>query len=320
MKRNSRIARTAGAACLLLLSLPGLSQRANQTNILRDTFGYDEDTKKSVSLEDLHQGCSIRDCIVSIDNPKYVAAGDASHVADDDIVLALSWKGYHRAWPANILDQHEIVNDIIGGTPMAITWCPLCGSAVGVIREVDGRVTEFGVSGLLYNSDLVFYDRATETLWDQIIAKGIVGPLTDVELELVPITMTRWGRWKEAHPDTLVLSADTGFMRDYSRDAYARYRGSDRLMFPVSKNNDAIRPKSVVFGFDLGEHTVAFTESHLQGRSALEYQVEGRTLSVTIAEDGAINMTDPDSGEQYSPTRLYWFAWYTFHPETVLVR
>ena len=109
------------------------------TDILRDTFGFDASTTKSVALEDLHQGCPARDCIPSIDSPKYVSAEEAAHVADEDMVVAISLHGDQRAYPARILDRHEIVNDTIGGVPIAITWCPLCGSAVGIEREVIQR-------------------------------------------------------------------------------------------------------------------------------------------------------------------------------------
>jgi hypothetical protein len=308
------------AILMLVLAFPAAAQRTFDTDILKETFGFDDDSTKSVVLDDLRQGCSRRDCIPSIDDPKYVTVAEARHVDDDDIVLALSLKGQHRAWPTRILDQHEIVNDIIAEIPIAITWCPLCGSAVGVVREIDGHITEFGVSGLLYNSDLVFYDRKTETLWDQIEAKGIVGPLTDARLELVPVTMTRWNRWKTAHPDTLVLSTDTGFDFDYSRDAYGKYRGEERLMFPVANTSDAIHPKSVVFGFDLGGRQIAFAEALVLKSSPLEHEFQGQTYDVVHARDGAITLTNRESGEVYSPVRLYWFAWYTFHPETELVR
>jgi len=313
-------ARSFVVILMLVLALSAAAQRTFSTDILKDIFGFDDESVKSVVLDDLRQGCSRRDCIPSIDNPKYVTVAEATHVDDDDVVLALSLKGYHRAWPARILDQHEIVNDVIAGMPIAITWCPLCGSAVGVVREIDGQITEFGVSGLLYNNDLVFYDRKTETLWDQIEAKGIVGPLTDTRLELVPVTMTRWKRWKAAHPDTLVLSADTGFDFDYSRDAYGKYRDEERLMFPVANSSDAIHPKSVVFGFELGSRQIAFAEALLLQSSPLEHEFQGQTYDVARAGDGAITLANRESGEVYSPLRLYWFAWYTFHPETELVR
>lgn len=310
----------AGIVLGLALAPTSFAQRAFETDILADTFGFDEGTPKSVSLTELQQGCPARDCIPSIDDPVFVAAARANHINDDDIVLAVSWQGEYRAYPTRILDQHEIVNDVIAGTPIAITFCPLCGSGVGIIREVDGQVTEFGVSGLLYNSALVFYDRATETLWDQIVAEGIVGPETGSKLQLVPVTMTRWGRWRTAHPDTLVLSADLGAGKDYSQDYYAKYRQDDKLMFSVSKTDDSIRPKTVVFGFDLGSFSVAVTESALGDSGELSYDSPGGKVKIRLHDDGAVTAVSVDSGESYVATRLFWFAWYTFHPGTELLR
>jgi hypothetical protein len=308
-----------GIAALIVVST-AVAQRSFETDILGETFGFDETTKKTVSLADLHQGCPARDCIPSIDKPKFVAANSASHVNDDDVVLAIVWQGEHRAYPSSILDRHEIVNDTIAGTPIAITWCPLCGSGVGIRREVDGKVTEFGVSGLLYNSDLVFYDRATETLWDQIEAAGIVGPMTGEKLELIPVTITRWSRWRAAHPDTLVLSTDTGFDLDYASDPYANYRQSAGTMFPVMRKDDRMPPKSVVYGFQLEDQPIAFAESLLQKQGRYVHKLSGRALTVTLNDDGSVSLEDDESGESYAPIRLFWFAWYTFHPETILVR
>jgi len=303
---------------LLIASAEAYAQRSFEHDILRDTFGFDETTRKTVALGDLNQGCSARDCIPSIDNPKYVSVNEADQVSDDDVVIALSWKGEYRAYPARILDHHEIVNDTIAGTPISITWCPLCGSAVGIHREVAGHVTEFGVSGVLYNSDLVLYDRATNTLWDQIIAEGIVGELTGEKLKMIPVSMTTWGRWKTAHPDTLVLSIDTGFEKDYSVDRYAEYRDSARLMFSVQQTDERVHPKTVVFGFQVGDSKVAFTEALLKERPSITHDLNGRQVTVTMKDDGSVLLVT-DDGEQYSPIRLFWFAWYTFYPQTSLV-
>lgn len=303
---------------ILLLPVFATAQRAYDTDILRQTFGFDESTTKSVALEDLHQGCPARDCIPSIDAPNYVSAAEATHVADDDMVVALSLNGDDRAFPARILDRHEIVNDTIGDVPIAITWCPLCGSAVGIEREVDGNVTEFGVSGVLYNSDLVFYDRTSNTLWDQVEAKGIVGPKTGQQLTLVPVTMTTWSRWRNAHPDTLVLSADTGFEIDYSKDPYARYRGEAGLMFPVSAEDDRVHPKSVVYGFDVAGTPIAYTQNLLEKDGAHVSERGALQLTATLNDDGSVTLED-QAGEIYVGTRLFWFAWYTFHPDTELV-
>ncbi len=293
------------------------AQRTFDVDILAETFGFDETTKKSVALADLRQGCPARDCIPSIDNPKFVSAETATHVGDDELVITLSYKGQHRAYPSQILDHHEIVNDKVAGDALAITWCPLCGSAVGVERTVAGEITEFGVSGVLYNSDLVLYDRATETLWDQIEAKGVVGSMTDVKLTLVPVSMSTWGKWRGKHPDTVVLSADTGFEYDYTQDRYAEYRDSTRLFMPVSASDERVHAKTVVFGFELPSGPIAFAQSLLQDGGDYRHDLGGEEAVVTLHNDDKVTL---QLGEQtHHPIRVFWFAWYTFHPETDLI-
>jgi len=312
-----RLMRSLVLTALLLPFAAANAQRSFDVDILAETFGFDETTKKSVELSDLHQGCPARDCIPSIDNPKYVSADEATHVADDELVITLSYKGEYRAYPSQILDHHEIVNDTIAGDPLAITWCPLCGSAVGIERTVGGTVTEFGVSGVLYNSDLVFYDRATETLWDQIEAKGIVGKMTDVQLTLVPVSMSRWAKWRDKHPDTLVLSTDTGFEYDYSQDRYAEYRVSTSLFMPVSASDERVHAKTVVFGFDLPSGSAAYAESVLQAGGSYSHNLNGEGAVITLHEDGKVTMQR--GAETHHPIRVFWFAWYTFHPGTDLI-
>src|SRR3546814_872206 len=171
----SNISRVFSLLILLLLSGLGHAQSERKTdddeartraartwpvNVLSETFGFDENTPAEVPLSELIQGCPARDCIPAIENPKFVSAEQADFLADDDIVLAISVDGVHRAYPTAILSRHEIVNDTIAGQPIAITYCPLCGSGAAFSRRIDGEVTTFGVSGVLHNSDLVLYDRA----------------------------------------------------------------------------------------------------------------------------------------------------------------
>jgi hypothetical protein len=307
----SRLFLLAGA---LLLSTLTFAQRSYDVDILAETFGFDDSTKKTVPLDKLMQGCPARDCIPSIDNPKYVTADQANHVDDEDLVITLAYEGEYFAFPTKILDHHEIVNDTFAGIPLAITWCPLCGSAVGIERSLSGSVTEFGVSGVLYNSDLVLYDRTTETLWDQIEAKGIVGPLTGEHLTMVPVSMSKWARWKAKHPETRVLTTDTGFDKDYTADRYAEYRESTRLFMPVSATSERLHAKTVVYGFELDAGKIAYTEELLA--EPYTHEFAGEETTVTVAEDGTVAMQR--SGKTHYPIRLFWFAWYTFHPETAL--
>ena len=309
------------ALAAILLSIPAAlwaEGRTFETDILRETFGFDEATPGTVDLADLHQGCPARDCIPSIDRPRFVGAADADFLADDDLVLAIEVDTDARAYPTRILNYHEIVNDIVAGRPLAITWCPLCGSGLAFEREFDGGPTEFGVSGVLFNSDLVMYDRRTGTLWDQVRGLGIVGPLTGSRLQPVPLSVTRWGQWRAAHPSTRVLSPDTGHDLDYDVDPYERYREGAGLMFPVGATDDRVGPKTVVFGAFVDGQYIAWTERLLADQRRLEDRLGERELTVVYGDDGAVVISDAKAGREFVPVRLFWFAWYAFHPETVL--
>ncbi len=285
-------------------------------DILAETFGFEENSPASVAIADLYQGCPERDCIPSIDKPKYLSAGEAdSYMNDDTLVMAIDHKGDRRAWPIRVLDFHEIVNDTIGGDPIAVTWCPLCGSGLAFERTLDGEVIELGVSGVLHDSDLVMYDRKTQSLWQQITGEAIMGPALGKRLQEVPVTMTEWGRWLETHPDTRVLSLDTGFDRDYGDTRrYDAYEQSDRVAFPVANRDLSVHPKAVVHGFTVDEKHLAVMDTSLD-EGNLKHVFNGLALTIRRHEDGSVTATDPD-GNTHHATRLFWFAWFNFRPDT----
>lgn len=176
-----------------------------------------------VPLTELRSGGPPPDGIPPIDDPKFVPVAGVDFLAENEPVMAVDVDGDARAYPVQILIWHEIVNDTVGGIPLAVTYCPLCNSAVAYDRRVDGRVMSFGTSGLLWNSALVMYDRQTETLWSHFNGEAIVGVLTGTELETFPVATVPWGVWRDAHPDGLVLSRDTGFDRQYGSNPYPGY-------------------------------------------------------------------------------------------------
>jgi len=286
-------------------------------DILRDTFGYDESTPSKVEFEEMYQGCPKRDCIPSIDNPEYVDAGEASDfLGGDELVIAIDHNGDKRAWPIRILDFHEIVNDTVGGDPIAVTWCPLCGSGLAFDRKVDGQVVEFGVSGLLHDSDLVMYDRATNSLWQQITGEAVMGPAIGQTLEEVPATITEWSTWKQAHPGTKVMMppADSGMNYGDSR-RYAAYEESERLAFPTARRDLSIHPKTVVHGFTIDGMHLAVTEKTLDDSPELQTELGAHSLTIERHDDGRVTATNGD-GNTYSAVRSFWFAWFNFHPGT----
>ena len=176
-----------------------------------------------VPLTELRSGGPPPDGIPPIDDPKFVPVASVDFLAENEPVMAVDVDGDARAYPVQILIWHEIVNDTVGGVPLAVTYCPLCNSAVAYDRRVDDRVMSFGTSGLLWKSALVMYDRQTETLWSHFNGEAIIGMLTGTELETFPVATVPWGVWRDAHPDGLVLSRDTGFDRNYGSNPYPGY-------------------------------------------------------------------------------------------------
>jgi hypothetical protein len=288
-------------------------------NIKTETFGFDENSPSDHPWVDVIQGCPARDCIPSIDEPKFVAAADASFMQDDDLVLAVSHEGVERAYPTRILVFHEIVNDTVAGVPVAISYCPLCGSGLAFRRVLDGETIEFGVSGLLHNSDLIMYDRKTESLWQQIEGKAFAGPKRGHQLETFPMTMGTWKDWKKAHPHTQVLSTDTGFedMKYADDSPYGDYNSSERLMFPVSLSDARLHPKRVIHGLEVNGQPVAYDQKFLQEKGEFSDTIGGQQLSVRYNSDGSVRIKNAE-GEVLIAHRMFWFAWYTFHPDTLL--
>lgn len=186
----------------------------------------------SVDFGELRSGGPPRDGIPSIDAPQFVSqAAAAEWLAGNEPVIALEIDGDARAYPLQILTWHEIANDTVGDVPVAVTFCPLCNAAVVFDRRLDGEIYEFGVSGLLRNSDLVMYDRTTESLWQQFTGAAIIGDLTGRQLEFVPSTLISFADFQAAYPDGTVLSRETGFDRQYGRNPYVGYDQLDQRPF-----------------------------------------------------------------------------------------
>lgn len=185
----------------------------------------------SVPYDELLSGGPPRDGIRSIDDPKFITNDEAAEwLADNEPVIALEIDDDARAYPLQIITWHEIVNDEVGGVPAVVTFCPLCNSALAFERTVNGQVFEFGVSGLLRNSDLIMYDRTTETLWQQFTGDAIVGDLTGQRLTFLPTSIVSFADFRAAHPDGQVLSRDTGLRASYGSNPYAGYDTYDHVL------------------------------------------------------------------------------------------
>jgi hypothetical protein len=304
---------------LVLLGLAVLLS-SRSLSVSRDN-GFDL-SDPLVPREAIFHGGPPRDGIPSIDNPRFVSADKASFLKTEDRVLGLVFDGVVRAYPIKILNYHEIVNDRINGQTIVISYCPLCGSGIAFKPESTDTDNTFGVSGLLYNSDMLLYDRDTESLWSQIMGIAISGKLKGKKLLTLVMADTTWAHWLQRHPDTEVLSTKTGYWRDYDRHPYGAYDINNALYFPVSNTNVRYHPKERVIGLTLGQQAKAYPFSELAKQHQARFSDEFAGQTLTIEFDAA-SQSAVIYDAQHRPlptTTLFWFAWYAFHPDTDVFR
>ncbi len=291
---------------------------AAQAQILND-FDLSE---AAVAADQIKRGGVPRDGIPSIDDPKFIVADDADFLKDKDRVLGVFRNGIAKAYPIRILDHHEIVNDHFGDEAIVVTYCPLCYTGMVFSAMAADLNFTFGVSGLLYNSDVLLYDRQTGSLWSQVLSMAITGPLKGMTLPSLPTSHTTWRDWSERYPDTLVLSTDTGFKRNYRRSPYLNYARTSRLMFPVENKNKDFRNKDLVLGITANEVTKAYPFKELEKNQQKKFEdsVGGTTITVEWFESEDFARILDDTGQELPSVIAYWFAWYAFHPDTDVFR
>lgn len=276
--------------------------RASQTDFPCPEYAYIRDNILS--------GGPPKDGIPSINHPVYIKA-DQAELADSDIIFGIDFQGFVAAYPASILVWHEVVNDITAGLEISVTYCPLTRSTIGFI----GR--SLGVSGTLYNSNLVMYDRVTESHIPQILGLGIDGELCGQLLPTFPVVTTTWENWRARHPETIVLTDDTGYRRDYGRDPYAGYSENEDIYFPLTTESVALPPKSMVLGIEHGGDSAAvvldnFAQRHPEGNTF----ILGGGM-ITVWWDGDLQVVKTDS--DVKQVNAFWFAWFAQHPETRVI-
>ncbi len=272
-----------------------------------------------IPASQIFSGGPDKDGIPSINAPKFIKARDADFVKDKDRVLGITVNGISKAYPISILNWHEIVNDSIGDVFFTITYCPLCGTGVAFDSKVNGKTLSFGVSGLLYNSDVLLYDRETESLWSQLLSKAVTGKYKSTRLKMLPVMHTTWADWKQFHPSTLVLSKNTGYWRSYSRDPYSGYEQSSNIFFPVSnKAPKKYHPKERVLGLVSGKLYKAypFVELNRQDKEKFTDVVAGKPYTIYWNKKEQSGYLTDEVGVIIPVVQSYWFAWYAFHPET----
>lgn len=245
-------------------------------------------------LNKILSGGPPKDGIPSIDKPKFISVEEADKFLDDnDLVLGLNYNNVQKAYPLRILNWHEIVNDFANDEAVLITYCPLCGTGIAFKREINNEEVEFGTSGKLYNSNLVMYDRKTDSYWYQLTGEAIVGELTGMKLEKIAIDTVRWSDWKKQYPNTLALSRDTGFIRNYDVNPYGDYENSKDIFFPVDNDDDRLFAKEFIYGIEINGKTKAYPWSEVKKTIIVNDEFNDKKLLVlSKPEDGAVRIFD----------------------------
>ncbi|MGI8878491.1 MAG: DUF3179 domain-containing protein [Candidatus Limnocylindria bacterium] len=264
------------------------------------------------------------DGIPPVEKPTYVSIAEASKQwRDDAVVDTFTINGQARAYPRIITVWHEIVNENAGGKPIAITYCPLTGSTLVFSGQLaDGRATTFGTSGMLYNNNLVMFDRATKSLWPQLLGVAVRGERKGERLtEIGGAVTTTLGRWKAKFPDGVVLSRDTGHARAYGTWPYGDYGTANGVIFPVRATDDRFHQKKVMVGVRLNGAALAIPKAEFTELREEKIDVGGRELVAQYdSELEAVRVLDRRTAEPVSAYDVMWFAWFAFNPKTEVLR
>ena len=246
-------------------------------------------------MDKIVSGGPPQDGIPSIDSPKFQSIQEADEILEDsELVVGLNINGDIRAYPLQILVWHEIVNDVVGGEPVTVTYCPLCFTNQIFNRTLsDGNIVEFGTSGKLYNSNLVMYDRKSNSLWSQALGEGIVGEYAGIKLERIPFDVAYWKEWKELYPETKVLSRDTGSVRPYGADPYGDYYTNDLIMFPIPNDDKRLGLKEIIIGLENKNQFKAYKLQEIENNKVINDVIgEDKKIALVSLEPFMVRVFD----------------------------
>lgn len=307
----------------------------------------------AIPQDEIFDGGPGKDGIPSVDNPQFGDFTDLSFMRDDDLIIGVQVGDIIKGYPHPILDWHEIVNDKIGGEAYALTYCPLTGTAISWDRNINGEETEFGVSGLLYNTNLMPYDRKTNSTWSQQRNDCVNGPLIGKIIETKPLIETNFATFRSAFPNAEIMTNDTGFGRNYGSYPYGDYRSNNsRILFPISINDSRLPVKERVLGVFVNGDVKAYTFGNSTTIEALNDEFNGSNIVLlrSTEENILIAFENPNqlvfeglegqlpfiikdesgvsydlfgrSSEEGAPDLKitesfigYWFSWGTFYPD-----
>jgi hypothetical protein len=291
--------------------------------------------KRVVPLTEFQSGGPGKDGIPAIDEPRFVSVREADFLESREPVIELEVNGQVRAYPIQILVWHEIVNDVVGGVPVAVTFCPLCHTAIVFDRRVEGTTLDFGTTGNLRNADLVMYDRQTESWWQQFGGRALVGELAGAELDQLPARLVAWDELQRERPDAKVLSRETGYDRSYGENPYTGYDDLDNSpFFPVrNSDDDRLPPKERVVFIERSGAAVAVPYQVLRRRKVVRVEIAGRLVvrwragvassldQGSVADGRDVGAADVrEAGRLVAFDEPFWFAVAAFRPDARIIR
>ena len=252
-----------------------------------------DDHPSRIRVEEIQWGGVMVDGIPALNNPAMIPASQADYLEPGEPVFGIALNGDARAYPLRIMDWHEMANDVVGGVPVSLAYCTLCGAGIAYDgRAADGRIFTFGSSGFLFRSNKLMYDRQTFTLWNQLTGEPVLGELADTELRLsyLPVVLTSWSEWLQQHPGTQVLSLETGHERLYELGAaYGDYFSNESTMFPVWQRSQELQDKSRIYALHLDGVPKAYAIEKLVDEQVVNDML-GETPLVLVAQRGTVEV------------------------------
>ena len=272
-------------------------------------------TGLTVDAELIVDGGPGKDGIKSVDKPEFIGLNEAVWLTKETEVLGVKLREDARAYPVRMIEYHQVVNDVVDGKPLAVTYDPLAGAPRVWMRTVDGKTLRFGVSGLIYNHNFLLYDHETSSLWCQMLGRAISGPLAGKQLASVPVRQETAGTWVLRSPDSKFMKHPDPEHIHYSMSPYTAYWLQDKLIFPVAARDERYHAKELVLGVTAGSVTRAYLGSILTREGGrVDEKIGSRRIQVRyVSETGTFDW-EVDDGVQVDES--YWLAWKAFHPNT----
>jgi len=306
-----------GLAVLLLVAAGGYGYAVKQSFEPNRPPGFDL-SSAIVPTEHFHGSRFVRDRIPALTDPEFTAMGEADFPADDE-VLVFTRNGETHVYPYRVMIWHEVVNDTVGGQDIVATYCPLCGTGMVFDRQVDGEQLTFGNSSMTYKDDLVLYDHQTDSLWSQLMAQAITGPMAGKKLELLPSEQMTFGAAREHYPEARVLSRDTGYSRPYNAERYLFHSRPTTVMAEAVAAGEDLPGRATVLGVIIDGEAKAYLAGALPGpeEAPLRDTVSGVPLELSFdpgEKRGAVHHAE--TGEPVPAVSAIWAAWQRFYPDT----